>query len=81
MEGRAEVALRLLRRSTEVLNPLETAEVLLLLRHRQHDELADNLIHVYGRDQGDQDVLHVALSLHEQGSFTDVGAILHAALE
>ncbi|MBQ1096999.1 hypothetical protein KBY55_13055 [Streptomyces sp. b94] len=79
--GRAEAALRLLRRSWEVLNPLETAGVLLLLRRQQHDELADNLIHVYGRDQGDQDVLHVALTLHEQGSPGDAGAILQAALE
>ncbi|WP_145869041.1 hypothetical protein [Streptomyces capillispiralis] len=80
-DGRAEAALMLLRRSTEVLNPLETAGVLLLLRQQQHDELADNLIHVYGRDQGDQDVLQVALTLHEQGSPDDAGAILHAALE
>jgi transcriptional regulator with XRE-family HTH domain len=80
-EGRGEAALRLLRRSSEVLNPLETAGVLLLLRQQQHDELADNLIHVYGRDQGAQDVLHVALTLHEQGSSDDAGAILQAALE
>ena len=80
-DGRAGAALQLLWRSTEVLNPLETAGVLLLLRQQQHDELADNLIHVYGRDQGDQDVLHMALTLHEQGSSNDVGAILHAALE
>ncbi|WP_437055425.1 hypothetical protein [Streptomyces sp. enrichment culture] len=81
-EGRAEIALRLLRRSsTEVLNPLETAGLLLLLRQQQQDELADNLIHVYGRDQADRDVLHVALTLHEQGSPDDAGAILQAALE
>jgi hypothetical protein len=55
--------------------------VQLLLRQRQHDELADNLIHVYGRDQGDQDVLRVVLALHQQGAFDDAGAILHAALE
>ncbi|MFJ2303495.1 hypothetical protein [Streptomyces sp. NPDC087787] len=80
-DGRAGAALTLLRRSTEVLNPLETAGVVLLLREQQHDELADNLIHVYGRDQDDQDVLHVALALHEQGSPEDAGAMLQAALE
>ncbi|MFD3826411.1 helix-turn-helix domain-containing protein [Streptomyces sp. NPDC058625] len=79
-DGRAGAALSLLRRSAEILNPLETAGVLLLLRQQQHDELANNLIHVYGRDQGDQDVLHVALTLHEQGSADDAGAILQAAL-
>lgn len=79
--GQAGAALRLLRRSSEVFNPLETAGLLLLLRQRQHDELADNLIHVYGRDQGDQDVLRVVLALHQQGAFDDAGAILHAALE
>ncbi len=80
-DGREGAALTLLRRSTEVLNPLETGAVLLALRQQQHDKLADNLIHVYGRDQGDQDVLHVALTLHEQGSLEDAGAILQAALE
>ncbi|MGW3860539.1 hypothetical protein ACWEDZ_03515 [Streptomyces sp. NPDC005047] len=81
-EGRSEIALRLLRRSSkEVLSPLETAGLLLLLRQQQQDELADNLIHVYGRDEGDREVLHVALTLHEQGSSGDAGAILHAALK
>ncbi|MGW2128403.1 hypothetical protein [Streptomyces coelicoflavus] len=81
-EGHAEIALRLLRRSSkEVLSPLETAGLLLLLRQQQQDELADNLIHVYGRDQGDREVLHVALTLHEQGSSSDAGAILQAALK
>ncbi|MFJ2016317.1 hypothetical protein [Streptomyces nodosus] len=80
-DGRAGAALTLLRRSAEVLNPLETAGVLQLLREQQHDELADNLIHVYGRDRDDQDILHVALTLHEQGSPGDAGAILQAALE
>lgn len=80
--GRAEAALRLLRRSAdEVLNPLETAGLLLLLRQQQHNDLADNLIHVYGRDQGREDVLNVALSLHEQGAPDDAGAVLHAALD
>ncbi|MFE1752733.1 hypothetical protein ACFW88_19680 [Streptomyces anandii] len=80
-EGRHGAALTLLRRSAEVLNPLETAGVLLLLREQQHDDLADNLIHVYGRDQEERSILHLALSLHEQGSADDAGAILQAALD
>lgn len=80
-EGRSGAALTLLRRSAEVLTPLETAGVLLLLRQQQHHELADNLIHIYGRDQPDQDILRVALALHQQGSPSDAGAILQAALK
>ncbi|MGV9992963.1 hypothetical protein [Streptomyces sp. NPDC003374] len=80
-EGRPGAALTLLRRSSEILSPGETAGVLLLLREQQHDDLADNLIHIYGRDQEARSVLHLALSLHEQGSADDAGAILQAALD
>jgi hypothetical protein len=48
---------------------------------KHHDDLADNLIHVYGRDQGREDVLNVALALHEEGAPDDAGAVLHAALD
>jgi hypothetical protein len=79
--GRQDAALTLLRHTTEVLGHLETATLFRLLRQRQEDGLADNLIHIYGRDQNDQDVLHVALELHKQGAADDVGALLRAALE
>lgn len=78
--GRQDAALTLLRQTTEVLTPAETAVVLLALRQQQQDRLADNLIHIYGRDQEDQNVLRVALELHEQGAAGDAGAVLRAAV-
>ncbi|MGC4980949.1 hypothetical protein ACLQ18_09950 [Streptomyces sp. DT193] len=78
--GRPDVALTLLRQTTEALSPREMATLLLLLRQQQDDKLADNVIHIYGRDQNDQDVLHVTLALHEHGATEDAGAMLRAAL-
>lgn len=78
--GRQDAALTLLRQSMEVLSPAETALILLTLRRQQQDHLADNLIHVYGRDQADRDIMRVALELHELGSSEDAGAVLRAAL-
>ncbi|MDW8808434.1 hypothetical protein P1P68_27500 [Streptomyces scabiei] len=78
---RQDVALAMLRQTTtEVLSPVETAVVLLTLRQRHQNRLADNLIHVYGRDQGDRDVMQAALELHEQGAHSDAGALLRAAM-
>ncbi|WP_181793232.1 helix-turn-helix transcriptional regulator [Streptomyces sp. WELS2] len=79
--GREDLAFTLLQRSTaELLTPVETALVVVQLRHRRRDRLADDLIHVYGRDQKTQDVMAVALELHEAGAPDDAGAVLRAAL-
>ncbi|MGW0574983.1 hypothetical protein ACWD25_03255 [Streptomyces sp. NPDC002920] len=79
--GKEDSALILLRHgTTELLNPAETALVMLELRHQERDHLADDLIHVYGRDQGDRDVMEVAAELHAEGAVDDAGAILRAAL-
>ncbi|GAA2234432.1 helix-turn-helix transcriptional regulator [Streptomyces nogalater] len=79
--GREDLAFTLLRQgTTELLTPAETALVVVELRYRQRDRLADDLIHVYGRDQEDQDVMAVALELHEKGAPDDAGAVLRAAL-
>ncbi|MFH9401402.1 helix-turn-helix domain-containing protein [Streptomyces sp. NPDC017638] len=79
--GREDLAFTLLRQgTTELLTPAETALVVTELRYRERDRLADDLIHVYGRDQGNQDVMAVALELHEKGAPDDAGAILRAAL-
>ncbi|MFF6980681.1 helix-turn-helix domain-containing protein [Streptomyces sp. NPDC008343] len=76
------LALFLLRQATvEVLSPAEAALTLASLRELDQHQLADNLIHVYGRDQPDQDVLNIALTLHELGLPDDAGAILRAALK
>ncbi|MEU6303043.1 hypothetical protein ACWHLZ_09835 [Streptomyces chartreusis] len=80
--GKEDSALILLRHgTTELLNPLETALVMVELREQERDHLADDLIHVYGRDQDDRDVMAVALELHKEGAVHDAGAILRAALK
>lgn len=80
--GKEDYALALLRRgTTELLSPSETAFVMVELRQQERDHLTDNLIHVYGRDQGDRHVMAVALELHEEGAVDDAGAILRAALK
>ncbi|WP_405614365.1 hypothetical protein [Streptomyces sp. NBC_00076] len=75
-----EAALTLVRQTTEALSPPEMATLLLLLRQQQDDRLADNVIHIYGRDQSHRDVLHATLALHEHGATEDAGAMLRAAL-
>ncbi|MGW7788459.1 MULTISPECIES: hypothetical protein [Streptomyces] len=79
--GRDDLAFTLLRQTTtELLTPAETALVMAELRYREHDRLADDLIHAYGRDQENRDVMAVALELHEKGAPDDAGAVLRAAL-
>lgn len=80
--GEQDAAFTLLRQGvTELLSPPETALVVLELRQHERDHhLADNLIHIYGRDQKDRDIMTVALELHEEGAVDDAGAVLRAAL-
>ncbi|MGI5455187.1 hypothetical protein ACQEWB_18800 [Streptomyces sp. CA-249302] len=80
--GNPASALTLLRQTTtELLTPVETALVLLELRQGEHDHLADDLIHVYGRDQRNpRHAMAVSLELNEEGAFDDAGAILRAVL-
>jgi hypothetical protein len=79
--GQQDAALTILRQSTtELLSPAETALVIVELRQQERDDLADNLIHVYGRDQADRHVMAVALKLHEEGAAGDAGSVLRAAL-
>jgi transcriptional regulator with XRE-family HTH domain len=80
-DGRQDAALTLLRHTTEVLSPVETAALFRALRQQQQNELVDNLIHIYGRDHRDQEVMHVTWELHKQGSPDDAGALLRAAIE
>ncbi|MCZ4607260.1 hypothetical protein O3S80_26560 [Streptomyces sp. Lzd4kr] len=80
--GEEDSALILLRHgTTELLSPSETALVMMELRRQERDHLADDLIHVYGRDQDDRHVMAVALELHEEGAVNDAGAVLRAALK
>ncbi|MFF5983590.1 hypothetical protein ACFY78_32590 [Streptomyces olindensis] len=80
-DGQHDAALTLLRHTTEILSPVETATLFRALRQQQQDELVDNLIHIYGRDHRDQEVMQVTWELHKQGSPHDAGALLRAAIE
>ncbi|SNS04477.1 hypothetical protein [Actinacidiphila glaucinigra] len=68
-----------MRRTGEVLTPAESATALVLLRELSEDQLADNLLHIYGREQPERDVMEAALALHERGYERDAGALLKAA--
>lgn len=74
--SRQENAVPLLRHTTEALSHAEIAALLCLLRQQQQAELADNLIHIYGRDRSHHDVVHVAMELHRHGAQEDAGALL-----
>ncbi|MEU5363101.1 hypothetical protein ABZ354_06300 [Streptomyces sp. NPDC005925] len=74
------LAIKVLSQTTEALSPLETAGLLVLLRQQQQHELADNLLHVYGRDSEAEHVIHAALTLHEHGLPNDAGKLLRAAV-
>ncbi|MER6158419.1 hypothetical protein ABT147_23150 [Streptomyces sp. NPDC001868] len=78
--GRQDGALALLRHSAEVLSPAEAATLVYVLRESQLDELAGTLIHIYGRDNPDPDVMRAATQLHQHGAPDDAAALLQAAL-
>ncbi|GAA2419817.1 hypothetical protein [Streptomyces glaucus] len=69
-------AVPLLRHTAESLGHAEIATLLCLLRQQEQTELADNLIHIYGRDRSHQDVVQVAVELHRHGAQEDAGALL-----
>ncbi|MGW2255440.1 hypothetical protein ACWCXH_35480 [Kitasatospora sp. NPDC001660] len=64
---------------SEVLSPVESAAALVLLRQRQQDHLAENLIQIYARDQPDGAVIQAALALHDYGYPGDAGMVLRVA--
>ncbi|MDW6060900.1 hypothetical protein SAZ11_26380 [Streptomyces sp. FXJ1.4098] len=74
-----DVALAVLRQTSEVLTPLESAASVALLRGEHRHELADTLITMYGRDHPDKEVIRAALQLHEYGMVDDAGTMLRAA--
>ncbi|GAA4821956.1 hypothetical protein [Streptomyces ziwulingensis] len=77
--GRPDSILALLRHTAEAYTPAETASLVTLLRTREQDELADNLVHIYARDRNDRDVMRAALMLHEQRAIADAEALLRTA--
>ncbi|WP_413808064.1 hypothetical protein [Streptomyces sp. OE57] len=79
--GDVEAALAMVLESAEVLSPPESAASLALLRQKRHDELADTLIQIYGRDKPEKLVIRAALELYEYGMADDAGAMLRAAAD
>lgn len=77
--GRPDSTLALLRHTAEAYSPLEVALLVRVLRTREQDELAANLMHIYARDRTDQDVVRAALILHEQQAVADAEALLRTA--
>ncbi|MEV5142393.1 hypothetical protein AB0K71_30130 [Streptomyces syringium] len=80
LQGEHEGALALLRETSEVLTPIESAATLVLLHQREQSQLAETLIQIYGRDQPRKAVMRVALELHDCGMTDAAGAILRAAV-
>jgi transcriptional regulator with XRE-family HTH domain len=77
--GRPDSVLALLRHTAEAYTPTEIALLVAVLRTRGQDDLAGNLVHIYGRDRSDRDIVRTALVLHEHHAVTDAEALLRAA--
>ncbi|WP_190024807.1 hypothetical protein [Streptomyces hiroshimensis] len=80
-KGKRSAALALLRETTRILTPAESAAALVLLRRQQHKQLAETLILTYGRDQPHDAVIRTAVKLHDYGLPDDAGALLRAAMK
>ncbi|MFC8344428.1 hypothetical protein [Streptomyces sp. NPDC057280] len=76
--GRQGSTISLLHHTVRTLSHAEIASLVCLLRRQQEQDLADNLIHIYGRDQSHENVVRAALELHESGAPDDAGALLLA---
>ncbi|MGW6740963.1 hypothetical protein ACWGDX_09515 [Streptomyces sp. NPDC055025] len=77
--GDPGAALAMLLDTVGTLTPVEGAMSAKILRAEKRDQLADTLLHVYGRERREGDVLWMALKLHEQGLMNDVAVVLRAA--
>ncbi|MCT7351334.1 hypothetical protein N4P33_04015 [Streptomyces sp. 15-116A] len=77
--GRPDSTLALLRHTAEAYTPVELATLITVLRMREQHKLADNLVHIYGRDRTDHDVVQAALLLHEHEAAKDAESLLRTA--
>ncbi|MFF8092272.1 hypothetical protein [Streptomyces sp. NPDC016675] len=77
--SRPDTTLALLRHTADAYTPAEVALLIALLREWAHDDLADNLAHIFARDRHDHDVVRAALILHEQQAVADAEALLRTA--
>ncbi|MGI5394701.1 hypothetical protein [Streptomyces sp. CA-251251] len=78
-DGRPDSTLALLRHTAEAYTSAEMAALVPLLRTRGQHELVANLVHIYGRDRTDRDVVQAALLLHQHNAVKDAEALLRAA--
>ncbi|MCX4823357.1 hypothetical protein OG883_26435 [Streptomyces sp. NBC_01142] len=79
--GRADAALAMLVDTVGTLTPLEGAASLAVLRAQQQAQLADALVHMYGREHPERDVIRIALELHKHGMADDAVALLRSAVQ
>ncbi|CAL9560631.1 hypothetical protein SUDANB145_04612 [Streptomyces sp. enrichment culture] len=73
--------LALLRHTTDVYSPAETALLVVLLAQQGQQDLITDLIHLYGRDRPEGEVMRAALELLMSGVPADAEALLRTATE
>lgn len=78
--GQTGYAISWLQDASSSLTPLESAASIALLR-QEDSQLADAAIGISGRRHTHQDVIRIALELHEYGLPYDAGALLRAAVQ
>ncbi|MDX3571612.1 hypothetical protein PV648_20340 [Streptomyces sp. ID05-47C] len=77
----ADEVLALLRHTTDAYSPAETALLVVLLTQEGQEGLVRNLLHIYGRDKPNREVLRTALELLKSGAPTSAEALLLATTE
>ncbi|NDZ78541.1 hypothetical protein G3I19_08390 [Streptomyces sp. SID10853] len=78
-QGSADEALSMLIDTVGALTPLEGAASLVLLRSTKQTQLADTLVHLYGQEHSEKEVIQVALKLHDRGMADDAIEMLRTA--
>ncbi|MFF9129425.1 hypothetical protein [Streptomyces sp. NPDC014806] len=77
----ADEALALLRHTADAYSPAETALLVVLLTQNGQDDLVRDLLHIYGRDKPDREVLYTALELLKADAPAKAEALLLIAAE
>ncbi len=73
--------LALLRHTADAYSPAETALLAVLLTKEGQEDLARDLLHIYGRDKPDREVLRTALELLRSGASGNAEALLLTAAQ
>lgn len=77
----ADEVLALLRHTTDAYSPAETALLVVLLAREGREDLVTDLIHIYGRDKPEGEVLRAALELLRSDAPANAEALLRTAAE